>query len=157
MEPTLHCARPEPGCESNIADRIVVKEYGNRAPARGDIVVFHTPPLTQIRCGSSGKFVKRLVGLPGEQWAERRGVVYIDGRRLPEPYLNPDRRDTMSFTLGDIPPRGKLTRIPAGEYLALGDNRAHSCDSRFWGLVPRKNLVGRVVEIKRGSSSIPLR
>jgi len=44
----------------------------------------------------------------------------------------------------DLPPRGKYTRIPAGYYLMMGDNRNSSCDSRRWGLVPRKNLIGKV-------------
>jgi signal peptidase I len=157
MEPTLHCARPAPGCEASVADSIVVRSYGDSAPQRGDIVVLETPPLAARECGASGKFVKRLIGMPGEVWAERNGVVYIDGRRLDEAYVAPARRDSETLTLRDLPPRGKLKRIPSGLYLALGDNRSMSCDSRRWGLVPRRSLIGKVVEVDRGSKRIHIR
>lgn len=66
MEPTLHCARPEQGCEAATADRIEAKEPA-RDVKRGDVVVFETPPLTRARCGAGGIFVSRLIGLPGER------------------------------------------------------------------------------------------
>jgi signal peptidase I len=145
MEPTLHCARPGVGCESDEMDRVAAHAYGSKAPARGDIVVFHTPPLARIQCGAGGTFIKRVIGLPGERWSERSGFVYIDGRKLDESYVRPTRRDSKSF-------RGRV--IPADRYLLLGDNRASSCDSRYWGLVPLSSIVGRVFEIKRGSKRI---
>jgi signal peptidase I len=70
--------------------------------------------------------------------------VYIDGKKLNEPYIRPDRRDDRTLGLADLPPRNKYTRIPAGYYLMMGDNRKSSCDSRAWGLVPRKNIIGNV-------------
>src|SRR5213078_2604584 len=106
MEPTLHCARPEQGCEASTSDRVL--------------------------------------GLPGEAWSERDGYVYINGARLDEAYIHADRRDTQTLSLTDLPPKGALTHIPKDEYLMMGDNRASSCDSRVWGLVPRKNLIGEV-------------
>jgi signal peptidase I len=146
MEPTLHCARPEPDCEASSSDRILANRfiYHFHAPRRGDIVVFHAPAAAAREC-IGGIFVKRIIGLPNERWSERRGVTYIDGRRLSEPYIEPSRRDEDTKTLFDIPPTGKLERIPVGMYLMEGDNRAHSCDSRVWGLVPRKNIIGKVV------------
>jgi signal peptidase I len=146
MEPTLHCARPAQGCEATASDRVLANRfiYHFRDPERGEIVVFKTPKLARQECGSEGTFVKRLIGLPGDAWAERQGVVYINGRKLNEPYIRPDRRDTQTLSLGDIPPRGTMTRIPKGYYLMMGDNRSSSCDSRRWGLVPRKNLIGPV-------------
>ena len=57
------------------------------SPKRGDIIVFHTPPLASVRCGAGGTFVKRLIGLPGDTWEERDGYVYINGKRLNEPYI----------------------------------------------------------------------
>jgi signal peptidase I len=146
MEPTLHCARPGQGCESSTSDRVLANRfiYHFRDPRRGEIVVFHTPTLAKQKCGAGGTFVKRIIGLPGEVWAERDGYVYINGRKLNEPYVKPDRRDQQTLTLSQIPPNGTMTRIPKNMYLMMGDNRSSSCDSRVWGLVPRKNLIGEV-------------
>jgi signal peptidase I len=146
MEPTLHCARPEPYCEAGSSDRVLANRfiYHFHSPRRGDIVVIHAPDAARREC-IGGIFVKRIIGLPGEAWSERNGVTYIDGRRLAEPYVAPSRRDGETKTLRDIPPLGKLRRIPAQMYLMEGDNRAHSCDSRVWGLVPRANIIGKVV------------
>ncbi len=137
MEPTLHCATPGNGCEASYSDRVLAARfvYHFTSPKRGDIVVFKTPPAAALSCGAGGTFVKRLVGLPGETWAERAGYVYINGTRLNEPYLQSQRRDTKT-----LPPR----KIPPGQYFFMGDNRDTSCDSREWGTVPRKNLIGRV-------------
>ncbi len=145
MEPTLHCARPEPDCEASRSDRVLANRfiYRFRDPRRGEIVVFHAPEAARAVC-TGGIFVKRIVGLPGEVWAERDGYTYIDGRRLREPYIRPERRDQQSKTLEDIPPVGTMRRIPKDMYLMEGDNRAHSCDSRLWGLVARENIIGKV-------------
>jgi signal peptidase I len=145
MEPTLHCARPEPGCEGDRSDRVLANRFifHFRDPHRGEIVVFHSPPAAKAAC-SGGIFVKRIIGLPGEVWAERDGYTYIDGRRLSEPYVRPQRRDQQTKTMADIPPRDTMQRILPGMYLMEGDNRAHSCDSRVWGLVPRKSIIGKV-------------
>ncbi|HEY5662014.1 MAG TPA: signal peptidase I [Gaiellaceae bacterium] len=146
MEPTLHCAVPAQGCESRTSDRVLACRfcYHLRSPHRGDIVVFNTPSLAKQECGSEGTFVKRLIGLPGEVWEERQGFVYINGKKLDEPYIQSDRRDDRTMGLSDIPPRNTYTRIPKDMYLMMGDNRRSSCDSRVWGLVPRKNLIGNV-------------
>jgi signal peptidase I len=146
MEPTLHCAAPAQGCEARTSDRVLACRfcYHFRSPQRGDIVVFNTPPRAKQECGSEGTFVKRLIGLPGEVWEERQGFVYINGQKLNEPYINPDRRDDRTMGLADIFPRNTYTRIPKDMYLMMGDNRNSSCDSRAWGLVPKKNLIGNV-------------
>lgn len=138
MEPTLHCARPAPGCEARFSDRVLANRfiYHFRNPKRGEIIVFNTPPEAKVRCGAGGTFVKRLIGLPGEKVSERDGYVYIDGKQLVEPYLQAGRRD-------HEPPRS-WPRIPKGYYFFMGDNRAESCDSRVWGPVPRQNLIGEV-------------
>jgi signal peptidase I len=145
MEPTLHCARPEPYCEASRSDRVLANRfiYHFRDPKRGEIVVFHAPKAATVAC-TGGIFVKRIIGLPGEVWAERDGYTYIDGRRLSEPYVQPQRRDQQTKTMADIPPAGTLRRIPKSMYLMEGDNRAHSCDSRVWGLVPRSSIIGEV-------------
>ncbi len=146
MEPTLHCARPAAGCEASTSDRVLANRfiYHFRSPRRGEIVVFKTPKLALEACGSQGTFVKRLIGLPGEVWEERSGFVYINGKKLNEPYVKANRRDHDSYGLMDIPPRHTYIRIPKNYYLMMGDNRSSSCDSRRWGLVPRKNLIGPV-------------
>jgi signal peptidase I len=148
MEPTLHCARPGAGCLASEMDFVAIRPYGSSDPRRGDIVAFRTPHEAFVKCGAGGTYVKRVIGLPGESWSERGGYVYIDGLRLAEPYVAAGRRDDRSMPGGSI---------PAGDYLVLGDNRASSCDSRIWGFVPRKNLIGRAVEIKRGSKKIHIR
>jgi len=145
MEPTLHCARPEPGCEGGRPDRVLANRfiYHFRDPRRGEIVVFHAPRAAAVAC-VGGIFVKRVIGLPGDVWSERDGYTYIDGKRLSEPYVQADRRDMDTKTMRDIPPVGTLTRVPKDMYLMEGDNRAHSCDSRVWGLVPRSAIIGKV-------------
>jgi signal peptidase I len=138
MEPTLHCARPAFECNARFSDRVLACRlcYRFAGPKRGDVVVFQTPPLAAARCGEGGTYVKRLIGLPGELWEERGGYVFIDGRRLDEPYIRPARRDTRTIA---------PVRIPSGRYFMMGDNRRSSCDSRRWGTVGRGSLVGKVV------------
>ena len=137
MEPTLHCARPGAWCQSSHSDRVVANRfiYRFRDPRRGEIVVFNTPAKTSAVCDESGTFVKRIIGLPGEVVSERDGVVYIDGKRLDEPYVEPSLRDDRT---------ARWPRVPPDSYFMMGDNRAHSCDSRDWGTVPRANLIGPV-------------
>jgi len=138
MEPTLHCARPTTGCEARFSDRVIacVVCYRLSAPHRGQIVVFHAPAHA---CGSGGVFVKRLVGMPGDTvYEDSQAFIWIDGRRLHEPYVPPGAR------VGDQY-RGMRWVVPRSEYLMLGDNRGDSCDSRNWGPVPRSSLIGPVV------------
>jgi signal peptidase I len=141
MEPTLHCARPGSGCLARFSDRVLANRfiYHFRNPKRGEIVVFKTPPAAEVACGGEGgTFVKRLIALPGDRWREQDGYIYINGKRLDEPYIEPARRDEDT-----IPEK----TVPQGQYVMLGDNRASSCDSRRWGTVPRKNLVGPVFAV----------
>jgi signal peptidase I len=141
MEPTLHCARPATGCETRFSDRVLANRfvYHFQDPARGDIVVFETTPAVVRKCSAGGTFVKRIIGLPGERLQLRlvggREFVYINGRKLDEPYVQPARR-------GFGPQR--TFRVPEGQYFLMGDNRSSSCDSRQWGGLPRDNILGKV-------------
>lgn len=95
-------------------------------------------PRTAERCelGSGGSpFIKRIVGLPGELISERKGTIFVDGKRLIEPYVDPSHR---------VPRRELATGRP-GPYFVLGDNRIHICDSRTWGTVPRGTLIGPMI------------
>jgi signal peptidase I len=137
MEPTLHCARPGAGCEASLSDRVLANRfiYHFRSPHRKEIIVFNTPrKRTEAACNASGTFVKRLIGLPGETVSERDGYLYINGKRLNEPYVRPGRRDHESGTW----------HVPKGHYFFMGDNRRQSCDSRRWGSVARSALIGEV-------------
>ena len=138
MEPTLRCAKPAPGCDATFSDRVIANRlaYRFRDPHRGDIVVFDAPEAAAQRCDEGGTFVKRIVGLPGEVVSERNGTVYVDGKRLREPYVDKRLRDFRTQT---------WPRVPKGSYFVMGDNRGSSCDSREWGPVPRKNLIGPVM------------
>ncbi len=97
-------------------------------PARGDIVAFHHDgPTPEI-------FIKRIVGLPGDRVAIQNGTVVVNGAALVEPYVVfPDRRSFAPLT------------VPAGSFYVLGDNRADSDDSRFWGFVPQTQVIGKAV------------
>ncbi|MHB1986503.1 MAG: signal peptidase I [Acidimicrobiales bacterium] len=118
-------------------DRILVQKIGYSIQ-EGAVVVFKTPPgYRPSDCGGTAEsdLVKRVIGLPGETIKSVGNVVYINGRKLPEPYL------PKGLTLGAaIPPQ----KVPPGKYFVMGDNRPVSCDSRVWGLVPRSDIVGRV-------------
>jgi len=140
MEPSLHCAEPQPGCLANYSDRVLANRfiYHFRDPHRGDIVVFNTPPLALEKCGAGGTFVKRIIGLPGDTVSERKGRVSINGRPLDEPYVPQSERNPQA--------NGSWT-VPRGAYFMMGDNRAQSCDSREWGSVPRSDLIGPVFAV----------
>ena len=141
MEPTFHCARPGARCEADRMDRVLVSRftYRFRDPRRGDVAAFHAPDAAAAACGlvsdADVVYIKRVIALPGERWREQRGNIYVNGTRLDEPYVTPDRRDQET-----IPQK----RVPQDEYLVLGDNRSSSCDSRRWGTVPRDDLIGPV-------------
>jgi signal peptidase I len=140
MEPTLHCARPGAWCEGDHNDRVIANRLAFRIsdPKRGQIVVFKTPPKAAA-CGAGDggtTFVKRLIGLPGDRVSERGGHVFVNGKKLNEPYVDPALRDDETASWPRVPPK---------RYFFLGDDRMHSCDSRTWGTVPRSSLIGPVI------------
>jgi signal peptidase I len=97
---------------------------------RGDIVMFVPPE----RSGKDEKYVKRVIGLPGDTVAVRAfDGVYINGERLDEPYV----RQSPQYRLGPL-------TVPEGQLLVLGDNRNNSFDSHFWGFLPAESVQGVV-------------
>lgn len=147
MEPTIHCAKPAQGCSADEGDRL--RPVSDASLERGDVIAFRIPPRARA-CASepNAVFVSRLIGFPGETWAERDGFIYIDGRRLAEPYVEASRRSELE----SIPSH----KIPARTYVVLGDNRSQSCDSRRWGALPARNVMARVVAVERGDETIAL-
>ncbi|HEX4834756.1 MAG TPA: signal peptidase I [bacterium] len=122
MEPTLM-----------INDRILVAKFLYRFEpvARGDVIVFRYPLNTQR------DFVKRVVGQPEDRVQLKEGVVYVNENRISE----------TGYTIKpDFGNYGPVT-VPSGQYFVLGDNRNNSEDSRFFGYVPRANIIGRAVFI----------
>lgn len=137
MEPTLHCAKPTEFCQGRFSDRVIANRLAYRFgdPKRGQIVVFKAPRAAE-QCGSGdagSTFIKRIVGLPGELVSEQEGTIFVDGKRLIEPYVEPSLRG-----MGD----DSWPRVAPGHYFLLGDARIHSCDSRAWGTVARNRLIG---------------
>lgn len=95
--------------------------YWFKDPQRGDIVVFKYP-IDEAK-GKNTKYIKRIIGLPGETVEIREGAVYIDGEKLEETYINGTwtvRNDGITF------------EVPEDHYLMLGDNRNNSSDARYW-------------------------
>jgi signal peptidase I len=133
-----------------VGDRIIVDKLSYRFhdPHRGDIVVFARPPLEDQ---AYADLVKRVVGLPGETISSKDGAVYIDGKRLVEPWLPAGSQSyTGALAGGDSHPEFDLpgpVKIPPGDYYVMGDNRADSEDSRFFGPIPRSLIVGRAVAV----------
>lgn len=102
----------------------------------GDIVVFKAPPKVAKVCSDAvADLVKRVIGVPGDVLTSKGNTIYIDGKKL-------DQNWSVFPALGVKP----ITRIkvPKGQYFMMGDNHANSCDSRFWGTVPRSDIIGKV-------------
>lgn len=124
---------------------------------RGEVIVFLHPT-------EPGMYVvKRIIGTPGDRIHLEQGRLFINGQPQNEPYLNPDRRfynayrdDFPKFPAAGVPNvtaewpmilrsniQGADLVVPKDSYFGMGDNRAESLDSRYWGFIPRENIVGR--------------
>jgi signal peptidase I len=128
----------------NVYDRILVwKAFFSWHQLReGDIVVFTHPPRDHCPGPTRTDLVKRVIALPGQTIYSAGGVLYVDGRRLREPYLPSD--DPLGPPIPGAS-RHDPFRVPRGEFYVMGDNRAISCDSRYWGPIQGSTIVGRVV------------
>ena len=127
-------------------------------PKRGDVIVFRYP------MDISQNYVKRVMGVPGDHIRVRDKVVYLNGKPLTEPYtqhvfpgLEPYRDNFPGEPFGPVADRalqmlaanvvnGELV-VPPESYFAMGDNRDNSLDSRYWGFVPRENIIGKPLVI----------
>jgi len=117
-------------------DKLFVNKfiYRFREPQRWEIIVFKYPEEPKK------DFIKRLIGLPGEEVEIRDGKIYINGDSPPPPA---EIADTVYYNQPPFGARGQKVRVPPDAYFALGDNSLSSRDSRYWGFVPRKYLVGK--------------
>lgn len=155
MMPTLHVG------DSFLVDR---NAYRDAQPQRGDIVTFK-PPFP-----AGDDFIKRIVAVPGDTFRISRGVVYVNGAPMREPYVL-RRADyemqvrnyeilvglvpgspasALGASTAVIPPRSQWSsanRVPAGCYIALGDNRNDSEDSHVFGCVKAGSITGRLVKV----------
>jgi len=107
--------------------------YLFRAPQRNDIVVIRDPV-------DNGYSVKRIIGGPGDSLLLKQGHVYVNGRKLVEPYLAPGT-PTFTYTAANE----EVIDCGKGQYFVLGDNRKNSTDSRSYGLVTRRRILGLIV------------
>ena len=138
-----------------VGQRVLVDRVSGRFsdPGRGDVVVFKPPKgADDGRCGTSNSstmpcgrptkersetnFIKRVVGLPGERLKVVKNQVYINGVRQEEPFIN---KGTPCAELCNMP---EQITIPKDHYFMMGDNRGASADSREWGPVPKKWMIG---------------
>ena len=144
MEPTLHCARPARGCRGKRDDRVIVQDEARIE--RRELVAFAVGPKARARCGAGGLFIKRVVGVAGDRIEFRDGAVYRNGAKLREPYVDGPTE----------PGAASGVELPLNHVFVLGDNRAQSCDSRVWGPLAVRRVVGVGVAIERGERRIPL-
>jgi len=109
--------------ERLICNKIV---YRLTEPKHGDIVIFK-PPIDQ-----NHNYIKRVIAVEGDEIKIIDGIVYLNGKKLEEDYIEHRSFETMP----------EVT-IPEDSYFVLGDNRTNSSDSRFWGFVPEENIIGK--------------
>ncbi len=112
-----------------VGDRVLTNKFIYRfeAPERGDVVVFRSVE------GEEDDLIKRVVGVPGDEISVRNGTLFVNGEAQKEPYVNRDTPDVNTY--------GPM-RVPEGHVFCMGDNRANSRDSRFFGPVPYENIEG---------------
>lgn len=126
MKPTL-----------NENNRIFVNKYIYRFkdPQRGDIVVFKYPEDLKK------DFIKRLIATGGETVEIKDGNIFIDGKQADNPIIN----SIYYYNRGEYGGVGQKITVPKDSFYMLGDNSGSSRDSRYWGFVPRKYIIGKAI------------
>lgn len=129
---------PSPSMEDTLTagDRVLVNKMGYDADkvSRGDVLVFSRPPGLAAGPDDPKDLIKRVVGLPGDELQTKNGSVYVNGRKLEEPYVAAGS----SSTGIDTP-----VVVPEGHFYMMGDNRQDSADSRVFGPIDAESVTGR--------------
>ncbi len=124
MMPTLH-----------VGDRILVNklsvEFGTINT--GDVIVFKAPASEHCNANDPPDLVKRVIGLPGQHVTSQGNTIYVNDKKLKEPWTY---WPTIGTAIGNV-------TVPKNSYFVMGDWRSNSCDSRFWGSVPRSDIIGK--------------
>lgn len=120
-----------------LTDKI---SYKLGKPHRGDVIVFHSPPAANCVIGTGCDFIKRVIGLPGDSVQVKDNGLWVNNVKLTEPYI-PSNFEILpgAYT------KGKTVNLGADEYFVSGDNRPYSSDSRAWGPITSREIVGRAV------------
>lgn len=161
MDPTFYGGSSGKIIDSLLTgDRLFVPKYETwlrRAKLldgykRGSVIIFREKADSPCRRGRRAFLVKRLIGLPGDEVLVENGKVFINGTELDQGFIT-----DKGGRLGGRDTAGTI-KVPEGEYFVLGDNRAHSCDSRFFGTIPFMSIAGRASAviwppIRKGASN----
>jgi signal peptidase I len=143
----------------DVGQRVLVNRLGSHfgSPHRGDVIVFNPPAGADTHeCGgpksprqacpkptperSKDNFIKRVIGLPGDRISVKNNRAYVNGKPLNEPYVNKGSFDPANCdSLCNLP---EPITVPPGSFFMMGDNRGESDDSRDWGPVPKKWIIG---------------
>lgn len=142
MDPNFHNE------EFLLTDKL---SYRFNEPKRGEVVIFKAPP-TEPCAADECEYIKRIIGLPGENVKVAGGSIYINNEKLNEPYLDPN----LKINSGSYFTEGKTISIPQGYYFVCGDNRLHSRDGREFGPIKREAIVGKALLVYWPISDIGL-
>jgi len=118
-----------------LSDKV---SYRLGQPQRGDVIVFHAPESANCPKGTGCDFIKRIIGLPGEEMTVHDNHIFVNGQVVEEPYIPTDFQTLPGFATKD-----KSITLKMNEYFVSGDNRPYSSDSRSWGPITKNEIVGK--------------